>query len=118
MPYETYAKTTSFRVASPSDIWVFVDDDPWTINDAAMAVIAISPDAVDYPSPMHCNGCGFGFADGHAEMHQWKSRIWLHEGGVIRANFIAAAATGLGRQDWFWWAWHATRSTTTRSVGP
>jgi prepilin-type processing-associated H-X9-DG protein len=114
--YATFGKTTDFRIASPSDIWVFVDDDPWTINDAAMAVIAASPDAVDYCSPMHANACGFSFADGHAEVHKWKSNIWVHNGSPARSTFQAAAASGLGRVDWFWWASHATRSSTTHTV--
>jgi prepilin-type N-terminal cleavage/methylation domain-containing protein/prepilin-type processing-associated H-X9-DG protein len=111
--YATFGKTTDFKIASPSDIWVFVDDDPWTINDAAMAVIAASPDAVDYPSTMHNNACGFAFADGHSEIHKWKSKAFDHGGSPSRANFQAKAASGLGYQDWFWWAWHATRNTTS-----
>jgi len=115
-PYATFGKTTHFNVCSPSDIWIFGDDDPWTINDAAMAVIAASPDTVDYCSPMHDNGCGFSFADGHSEVHKWKSRIWVHNSGPSRAAFVAQAATGLGYKDWYWWAWHATRNTRTRQV--
>jgi prepilin-type N-terminal cleavage/methylation domain-containing protein/prepilin-type processing-associated H-X9-DG protein len=114
--YVTFGKTTDFRIVAPSDIWVFVDDDPWTINDSAMAVIAASPDTVDYCSPMHNNACGFSFADGHAEVHKWKSSIWIHSGSPSRATFQAAASSGSGRNDWFWWAWHATRSTLTRTV--
>ncbi len=117
--YATFGKTTDFKVCSPSDIWVFVDDDPWTINDAAMAVIAASPDAVDYCSPMHRNACGFSFADGHSELHKWKSSIWVHQtSSPSRAAFQTAAAAGLGRLDWYWWAWHATRNINTGTVGP
>jgi prepilin-type N-terminal cleavage/methylation domain-containing protein/prepilin-type processing-associated H-X9-DG protein len=116
-PYATFGKTTSFTICSASDIWTYVDDDPWTINDAAMAVIAASPDTVDYPSSMHNNACGFAFADGHSEIHKWKSFAFYHpSGGVSRAAFQADAASGLGRQDWFWWAWHATRNTRTMTV--
>jgi len=114
--YATFGKTTDFKNVGPSDIWVFADDDPWTINDAAMAVIAASPDTVDYVSPMHANSCGFAFADGHAEMHKWKSGIWIHNGPPSRATFDQGAASGLGRNDWFWFASHATRSTVTQSV--
>jgi prepilin-type N-terminal cleavage/methylation domain-containing protein/prepilin-type processing-associated H-X9-DG protein len=116
-PYATFGKTSSFTVASASDIWTFVDDDPWTINDAAMAVIAATPDTVDYPTTMHNNACGFAFADGHSEVHKWKSNIFMHQtSGPSRAAFQAGASSGLGRQDWSWWAWHATRSTLTHSV--
>jgi prepilin-type processing-associated H-X9-DG protein len=26
---------------------------------------------VDYPASFHNGACGFGFADGHAEIHKW-----------------------------------------------
>jgi prepilin-type processing-associated H-X9-DG protein len=115
-PYLTFGKSSSYVKASASDIWVFADDDPWTINDAAIAVIAQQPDTVDYVSPMHDNGAGFAFADGHSEIHKWKSRIWVHNGPPSRADFVAGASSGVGRGDWFWFAWHATRSTITGTV--
>jgi prepilin-type N-terminal cleavage/methylation domain-containing protein/prepilin-type processing-associated H-X9-DG protein len=115
-PYATFGKFSDFGAVASSDIWVFLDDDPWTINDAACAVIASSPDTVDYCSPYHDNATGFAFADGHCEIHKWKSTIWVHSGPPSRSIFDAGAASGLGYNDWFWWAWHATRSRITRSV--
>ena len=114
--YATFGKTTDFTIVAPADIWVFVDDDPWTINDAAAAVIAASPDTVDYCSPMHNNACGFSFADGHSEIHKWKSGIWQHSGIPSRSDFTTRAASGLGKADWFWWASHASRSSITHTV--
>lgn len=111
-PYLTFGRSADFVKVSPSDIWVFVDDDPWTINDAAMAVIAAQPQFVDYPSPMHNNACGFSFADGHSEIHGWKSGLFIHAGVPPRTT----AAPGLQYNDWFWWAWHATRNSQTLSV--
>ncbi len=111
-PYATFGKQSDFDIASPSDIWVFVDDDPWTINDAAMAVIAAMPDFVDYPSPFHDNAAGFSFADGHSEIHKWKSNLFVHNSVPPRTT----ATPGAQYNDWYWWAWHATRSRTTRSV--
>jgi len=111
-PYATFGKTSSFNVCAPSDIWTFLDDDPWTINDAAMAVIAAEPQFVDYCSPMHNNACGFAFADGHSEVHAWKSNLFIHSGVPPRTT----AQPGTQYNDWFWWAFHATRSTKTYSV--
>jgi prepilin-type processing-associated H-X9-DG protein len=99
-------------LASPSDIWTYVDDDPYTINDAAMAVIAAEPQFVDYCSPMHDNGCGFAFADGHSEMHHWKSGLFIHHEAPPRTTATGTLQVG----DWFWWAWHASRSTVTLTV--
>jgi prepilin-type processing-associated H-X9-DG protein len=82
------------------------------MNDAAMAVIAAHKEFVDYCSHQHQNGCGFCFADGHSEIHAWRSHVFFHTedpGETI--------ATGPAEQaDWFWWAWHATRSTITQTV--
>jgi prepilin-type N-terminal cleavage/methylation domain-containing protein/prepilin-type processing-associated H-X9-DG protein len=113
-PYATFGKQTDFAICSASDIWVFLDDDPWTINDPACAVIAAMPDFVDYPSPFHDNATGFSFADGHAEIHKWKSGLFIHSGVPPRTT----AKPGLEYNDAFWWAWHATRSRITRSVYP
>jgi hypothetical protein len=115
-PYATFGKWSDFQTVRPSEIWVVVDDDPWTINDASMAVIAASPDTVDYINVFNNNSTAFGFADSHAEIHQWKSSLWVHNGPPSRATFDAGAASGLGHQDWFWWASHATRSRITRTV--
>lgn len=111
-PYLTFGKTTSFSLVGPTEIWMFVDDDPWTINDAAMAVIAATPDFVDYCSPMHNNACGFSFADGHTEIHKWKSGLFIHSGVPPRTH----ASPGLQYNDWFWWASHATRNSRTGTV--
>jgi len=111
-PYATFGKQSDFNICAASDIWVFLDDDPWTINDAAVAVIAAMPQFVDYPSPFHDNACGFSFADGHAEIHKWKSGLFIHNGVPPRTT----AQPGTQYNDWFWWAWHATRSKITRSV--
>jgi len=27
---------------------------------------------IDYPASFHNGGCGFSFADGHAEIHNWN----------------------------------------------
>ena len=110
--YATFGKISSFKNCSPSDIWIYVDDDPWTINDAAMAVIAAEPQFVDYCSAMHKNACGFAFADGHSEIHKWKSNLFIHFGVPARTT----ASPGLEYGDWFWWAWHATRSFQSGSV--
>jgi prepilin-type N-terminal cleavage/methylation domain-containing protein len=111
-PYATFGKSSSFSIVGPSEIWVFVDDDPWTINDAAMAVIAAVPEFVDYPSPMHANAVGLSFADGHSEIHRWKSSLFVHNGSPPRTT----ARPGLEYNDWFWWASHATRSTKSFTV--
>jgi len=110
--YATFGKSTSFKNCRPSEIWIYGDEDPLSINDACMGVVAATPEVVDYPSTRHQNAGGFGFCDGHAEMHRWKSNLFL----ITGLPNLRPAAAGVQRQDWFWFAWHASRSSITGTV--
>jgi prepilin-type processing-associated H-X9-DG protein len=73
--WRTYSKFSS--IVSPARTFVFVDEHPDSINDAAFAnacTDASNPDAariIDFPASYHGNACGFSFVDGHAEIHKW-----------------------------------------------
>src|ERR1019366_10126814 len=67
--YATFGKSTSFKNCSPSEIWIYADEDPYSINDSTLDVVAATPTIIDYPSTRHQNAGGFGFCDGHTEMH-------------------------------------------------
>jgi len=73
--WRTYSTFSS--IVSPVRTWVFVDEHPDSINDAAFAnacTDASSPDAariIDFPASYHGGSCGFSFADGHAVIHKW-----------------------------------------------
>ena len=113
--YATFGKSTSFKNISPSDIFTYDDEDPWSINDGCLAVSAEIPEAVDYPSSRHRGACGFAFADGHSEIHKWKSNFFTLN-AVAAIRITSAASNTAEYNDWFWFAWHATRSSTTGSV--
>ena len=113
--YLTFGKSSSFNNCSPSDIWTYCDEDPWSINDGCLAVSAEIPEAVDYPSSRHGGACGFAFADGHSELHKWKSNFFtLTAPAGIRA--VTGGAGGAEYNDWYWFAWHASRSKVTGTV--
>jgi prepilin-type N-terminal cleavage/methylation domain-containing protein/prepilin-type processing-associated H-X9-DG protein len=63
--------------ASPSMIFVFVDENPNSINDGYFVddcwngQVAQAGIYVDFPGCYHNNAAGLSFADGHAEMRQW-----------------------------------------------
>ena len=60
-------------VPAPSLLWVIIDESPDSVNDPAYAVKMRQPIWQDGPSTLHDGGCGFSFADGHSEVHKWKS---------------------------------------------
>ena len=112
-PYATFGKTTDFKIVSAAEIWVYVDESPWSINDGGLGVSAAQEKVIDYPTMQHNGACGFAFADGHSEMHKWKSFLF----NIKTLDPTAAVPSGsLQIADWFWLAYHATRSTLTGTV--
>lgn len=76
--YRMYLKESDFVVPGPSTTWVFVDEHPDSINDGLLAMNMPQyrqwpgpASWADTPASYHNGACGFGFADGHAEMHKW-----------------------------------------------
>ena len=73
-----YLKDSDITPAlSSSDIWVFIDEHPDSINDAAfgvkMPINPIDTHWLDKPAKFHNNNCGFSFMDGHSEIHKWTN---------------------------------------------
>ena len=74
--YINFKKTADLR--RPTQWWVFGDEKPSSVNDGYFEVRLdlTTPTSVyvnDDPSQVHANSCGYGFADGHAELHKWVS---------------------------------------------
>jgi prepilin-type N-terminal cleavage/methylation domain-containing protein/prepilin-type processing-associated H-X9-DG protein len=109
-PWMIYAKLS--RIKFPTTTFVFVDENPLTINDAAFAsqmknAGTSSGFYIDIPSTLHNNGCGFSFADGHAETHRWK-------GGLLR-NANNNTSLGAGSNfDFSDQAWLASVTTVQK----
>jgi len=71
----------------PSDVWVFLDEAPDSINDAmfynnpdstgSLTGTANGGNWVDFPSSLHNGSGSFAFADGHAEIHKWRDPATL-----------------------------------------
>ncbi len=76
--YRKFVKMGDMVTPGPSKTWVFVDEQPRSINDGFFCVnmnpypnlaSAVLPDV---PAAYHNGACGFSFADGHSEIHSWK----------------------------------------------
>ncbi len=81
-PYLTYNKFSAVVRPSPSMLFVLLDENPVSLNDAAFAVTMVSCVYQDCPGIQHNQGCGFAFADGHSEIHKWKDgRIMVWPNG-------------------------------------
>jgi prepilin-type N-terminal cleavage/methylation domain-containing protein/prepilin-type processing-associated H-X9-DG protein len=78
----TITKMSGLTSPAPSMSWVFVDEDPDSINDALIYEVPNYPinagEFNDIPASYHNRACGFGFADGHSEIHKWaNSKNWI-----------------------------------------
>ena len=72
--FAAYGKESQLTAQAPSQFWVFADENADTINDAWLITNMASTDAWDdMPGSYHNGACVFDFADGHSEIHKWRS---------------------------------------------
>ncbi len=65
-----------FRITDiprPSDIFVFVEEHPDSINDGYFLNVYYKNHWIDLPASYHGEAAAFAFADGHAQLHRWAS---------------------------------------------
>lgn len=74
--YVQYLKATQVR--SPSKTWVTIDEHADTINDGYFVNSATATGWSDIPATYHNGGTGFAFADGHSEIHKWRSTTSIY----------------------------------------
>ena len=75
LTWRTYGKSGDFIYPGPSDTYVIMDENPYSINDGSLATVANaiagSTYLVDFPSGNHGRAAGISFADGHSTVHKW-----------------------------------------------
>jgi len=91
-PWRIYAKTSDMIAPQPSGLWVIIDENPDSVNDAAFAV-RMDPQWPatlwqDGPATYHGGGCGFSFADGHSEIKKWKDGRTLALPTTYQRSFL------------------------------
>jgi prepilin-type N-terminal cleavage/methylation domain-containing protein/prepilin-type processing-associated H-X9-DG protein len=91
---------------SPADRALFVDEHPDSINDGYWLNNADRQGLAywgDLPASFHNGACGFSFADGHSEIHKWRSSATILpvkcQGGFPAIPFSAANG-GFFDRDW------------------
>jgi prepilin-type N-terminal cleavage/methylation domain-containing protein/prepilin-type processing-associated H-X9-DG protein len=94
--YRTYGKTSDVIGPSPSALWVLIDEDPTSINDAGFAMGMNTAEWIDWPGTYHNGACGLAFADGHSEIKRWVDPRTKVVGGNVSRLAVP------GSQDWMW----------------
>ena len=76
--YQSVMKISSFGARGPTEIYTLLDEHENSINDchfdpfADLTRFSNNP-WLDAPAGRHSNAAGFDFADGHAEIHKWRT---------------------------------------------
>ena len=92
----------------PSDLWVFVDEHPDSINDGWLIISWQMANVwTDLPASYHNRACGFSFADGHAEIHKWRDASTCLP--VTKVTY--AGNSPVGRIDFPWALQHTSART-------
>jgi len=73
--YSQFLKSGS--IPNPSGLFVMLDEHPDSINDGFLRTDPHPNSAAwnDLPATYHNGACGFAFADGHSEIHKFKSTV-------------------------------------------
>jgi prepilin-type N-terminal cleavage/methylation domain-containing protein/prepilin-type processing-associated H-X9-DG protein len=73
------------QIPQPTDIFVFLDEHPDSINDGYFLDRDYYSEWHDLPATYHNGATAFSFADGHSQLHRWK------ESGTYRPPLPDAA---------------------------
>lgn len=100
-------------IPAPSKLYVLTEEHPDSINDGYFQndpSPAISQ-YLDLPGSNHSGSAGFSFADGHSEIHKWKSRVCTMlpvKFGLFSTLPFSADPSGAALQDGRWLASHSS----------
>jgi len=83
--YITYRKDSDLVHPGAVNLWVFIDENPYSINDSffleqtsGTGNPAKATGWTDIPATYHDRACGIAFADGHAQIRKWSDPNILH----------------------------------------
>jgi len=83
--YRVYQKDGDVAKPGSANLWVLMDENPYSINDGWMEENPsgttqdppIATSWTDIPAGYHNNACGIGFADSHAQIRKWTDQNML-----------------------------------------
>ncbi len=104
-PAIQYVKESDITKPVPSNAFVFCEENPYTINDGYLEIFSQPANAgfPDLPAAYLGGACAFSFADGHGEVHKWKTGVLL----TAKAQIISIPGGALKNDDWIWFTEHA-----------
>jgi prepilin-type N-terminal cleavage/methylation domain-containing protein/prepilin-type processing-associated H-X9-DG protein len=101
-----YRKQTG--IDSPTDRFVFIDENPFSINDGMFVCDPNVAGWVDIPASYHNGAGGLSFADGHAEIKKWRDGTVLNNTTTGNSSGTAPSPAS-NTSDLNWLQQHSTR---------
>ena len=92
-----FLKDSDLTVPGPAYTWVFIDENPQSINDGWMVEDPsepnlTNPEWVDGPAVYHVGACGISFIDGHSEIKKWRDPVLLAVNSMLDTQNWSGAA--------------------------
>ncbi len=107
--YQLFWKCADLVVLSPSAALVFVEERDDSVDDGYFVIDMVVPQLANVPAGYHAGSGAVTFADGHAEIHRWRSPEVLasQQSGVavVKHEFLAVSPNN---PDLVWLRAHAT----------
>jgi len=111
--YQQFLKLSDLPVAS--DIFVFVEERPDSINDGYFLNKGRAPGWTDLPASYHNGAANLTFGDGHGELHHWTVPSTKPPSRPDAAALPFSLKSN-ERADYYWLMWRT--STYTENDGP
>jgi prepilin-type N-terminal cleavage/methylation domain-containing protein/prepilin-type processing-associated H-X9-DG protein len=67
----SYFKETDLNIGGAANLWLLMDENPYSINDGFMECNPTVDQWIDWPATYHDKANGILFCDGHAVIHKW-----------------------------------------------
>jgi prepilin-type processing-associated H-X9-DG protein len=107
--YRLFRKTTDIVRLSPSEAMVFIDERDDSIDDGYFAIDMAVQQLVNFPAGYHAGSGAVTFADGHAEIHRWRSpEVLVRQQSGVEATKHEFLPVSLNNTDLVWLRTHAT----------
>jgi len=101
--YRQFLKQTD--APQPANTWLTIDEQPDSINSGFFDV-NLNPSnwGGHVPGSYHSGGCALSFADGHGEIHKWKSSSSIYGASFNNSvNSFVRSFDALGQLDYQWY---------------
>jgi prepilin-type N-terminal cleavage/methylation domain-containing protein len=93
--YLQYYKLSQITRPGPSSTWVFIEENPYSIDDGYFAINPSETTSwVNAPAVYHGLSSVISYADGHSQAHKWTDINLIHATGASADNFTAAPGSG------------------------